>query len=95
MQALRSRGNIRVWAVVLSLAAASAFSGGETALAQDTTKETTTTGNRVFFRGGYGALLCDRAGELITDGHGAAGKNDGSGGYYLGGGADHMPTKGL
>jgi hypothetical protein len=95
MQALRSRRNIRVWAVVLSLAAAIAFSGGETALAEDPTKDTTTTGNRVFFRGGYGELLSDRAGELITDGHGAAGKNDGSGGYYIGGGADLMLTKDL
>ncbi len=95
MQALRSRRNIRVWAIVLSLAAAIAFSGGETALAEDPTKDTTTTGNRVFFRGGYGELLSDRAGELITDGHGAAGKNDGSGGYYIGGGADLMLTKDL
>lgn len=95
MQVLRSRGSIRLWAVVLSLVSASAFSSGVTALAQDTTKETTTTGNRVFFRGGYGELLSDRAGELITDGHGAAGKNDGSGGYYIGGGADLMLTKDL
>ncbi len=49
----------------------------------------------MFFRGGYGELLSDRAGELITDGHGAAGKNDGSGGYYIGGGADLMLTKDL
>jgi hypothetical protein len=40
-------------------------------------------------------MLSDRAGELITDGHGAAGKNDGTGGYYIGGGADLMITRDL
>lgn len=40
-------------------------------------------------------MLSDRAGELITDGHGAAGKNDGNGGYYIGGGTELMITKDL
>ncbi len=49
MQALRSRRNIRVCAVILSLAAAIAFSGGESALAEDPTKDTTTTGTACSF----------------------------------------------
>jgi hypothetical protein len=84
-----------VWVVAVSLAVASVFSGGGPALAQDTTKDTTSTGNRVFFRGGAGGLTSDRGGELITDGHGAAGKNDGSFGYYIGGGTDLMVTRDL
>jgi hypothetical protein len=32
---------------------------------------------------------------LITDGHGAVGKNDGKGGYYIGGGAEFMLTRDL
>ena len=90
MQVLRSRGNIRVWAVVLSLVAASAFSGGGAVLAQETAKETTSTGNRVFFRGGAAGLTSDRSGELVS-GQG----NDGSRGYYIGGGADLMVTRDL
>ncbi len=93
MQALRSRGNIRVWAVVLSLAVASAFSSGGVALAEDTAKESTATGNRVFFRGGYGGMVSDRAGELITDVYSKG--NAGTGGYYIGGGAELMVTKDL
>jgi len=91
----RSRGNIGVWVVAVSLAAASIFSGGGPALAQDTTKDTTSTGNRVFFRGGAGGLTSDRGGELITDGHGLTGLNDGSLGYYIGGGTDLMVTRDL
>ncbi len=98
MQVCKGSRNIAVWAVALSLVAASAFSGGGTVLAQDTTKETTATGNRVFFRGGYGEMLSDRAGEFITDVHGGLGggpKNTGTGGYYIGGGAELMITKDL
>jgi hypothetical protein len=62
-----------------------------TALADDTT----TTGNRVFFRGGYGALTSNRAGELITDIHGTSGLNDRKGGYYIGGGTELMITRDL
>jgi hypothetical protein len=91
MQVWKSSRNVGVWAVAVSLAAGSALCGVGTALAEDTT----TTGNRVFFRGGYGALTSDRAGELITDGHGAAGTNDGKGGYYIGGGAEFMLTRDL
>ncbi len=77
MQVLKSRRNIGLWVVAVSLAAASAFSGEGPALAQDTTKENTSTGNRVFFRGGAGGLTSDRAGELITDGHGVGGRKTG------------------
>jgi len=53
----------------------------------------TTTGNRVFFRGGFAALNSNRAGELFTDGHNTAGLNDDSTGYYVGAGTDLMLTK--
>lgn len=57
--------------------------------------EETTTGNRVFFRGGFAALNSSRGGELFTDGHNAlgAGRNDDSTGYYVGAGTDLMLTK--
>ncbi len=90
MQVQKSRGNIGL-CVAASLAAVLALSSVGTALAEDTT----TTGNRVFFRGGYGQMLSDRAGEFITDVHGVGGKNDGTGGYYIGGGAELMVTKDL
>ena len=91
MQVWYNKGHLRVWSAAGLFAMALAVSGAGTALADDTTS----TGNRVFFRGGYGELLSDRGGELITDGHGAAGKNDGKGGYYIGGGAEFMLTKDL
>lgn len=49
----------------------------------------------MFFRGGAAGLTSDRAGELITDGHGLTGLNDGSLGYYIGGGTDLMVTRDL
>jgi hypothetical protein len=55
-------------------------------------EDTTRTGNRVFFRGGFAALNSDRGGELFVDGHNALGSNDGSTGYYLGAGTDLMLT---
>lgn len=93
MQVCKGSKNIAVWAVALSLVAASAFLDGGTVLAQETAKETTATGNRVFFRGGYGEMLSDRAGELITDVYSKG--NAGTGGYYIGGGAELMITKDL
>jgi hypothetical protein len=51
-----------------------------------------TTGNRVFFRGGFAALNSDRSNELFTDGHSFAGSNGGSNGYYVGAGTDLMLT---
>lgn len=56
-------------------------------------KDTTSTGNRVFFRGGAAGLTSDRAGELVTDLH--TGLNDGSIGYYIGGGTDLMISRDL
>ena len=72
--------------------------GASTHLAEVLAEGTTSTGNRVFFRGGYGEMLSDRAGEFITDVHGGLGggpKNTGTGGYYIGGGAELMVTKDL
>jgi hypothetical protein len=89
MQVQKSRRNIGLWSVVVSLAAAFALSGTGTVLAEDTTS----TGNRVFFRGGYGQMLSDRAGEAITDVHTKG--NTGTGGYYIGGGAELMITRDL
>lgn len=56
-------------------------------------EDTTSTGNRVFFRGGYAQLSSDRSGELFTDGH--TSRNNDTGGYYVGGGEDIMMTKDL
>ncbi len=47
----------------------------------------------MFFRGGFAALSSGRGGELFTDGHNAAGQNDGTGGYYVGAGTDLMLTR--
>ena len=90
MQVCKRSRNIAVWAVAASLIVASGFWG-----APASAEDPTPTGNRVFFRGGYGQMLSDRGGELITDGHGVAGKNDGTSGYYIGGGTDLMVTKDL
>ena len=91
MQIQKSRRNIGLWAVAASLAAAFALGEVLPALAEDTTA----TGNRVFFRGGYARLDINRGGELFTDGHSAAGSNDAHSGYYVGGGTDLMMTKDL
>lgn len=91
---MREKGgqrNVGRWIAVVGIAAGVAVSIGQLVWAGDTT----TTGNRVFFRGGYGEMLSDRAGELITDVHRAGGKNDGTGGYYIGGGAELMITRDL
>lgn len=69
--------------------------GASAHLAEVLAEGTTSTGNRVFFRGGYGELLSDRGGEAITDVHGTFGKNSGTGGYYIGGGAELMISKDL
>lgn len=60
-------------------------------------EEATSTGNRVFFRGGFAALSSDRGGELFTDVGNilGRGRNDGSTGYYVGAGEDVMMTKDL
>ncbi|WP_447976959.1 hypothetical protein [Candidatus Nitrospira bockiana] len=53
------------------------------------------TGNLVFFRGGWAGLTSNRGGEVFTDVGGASGLNDGSSGYYVGGGLDLMLSKNL
>jgi opacity protein-like surface antigen len=77
--------------VLLLIAAAPAVCAVSPVSAEDTTS----TGNRVFFRGGYAKLSSDRSNELFTDGHSAAGSNNNTGGYYIGGGEDIMMTKDL
>ena len=84
----RSR-NIGVWCAAVAIAAGLAVCGVLPASAEDTAS----TGNRVFFRGGFAALNSNRAGELFTDGHRAVGQNDGSSGYYVGAGTDLMLTR--
>jgi hypothetical protein len=57
------------------------------------------TGNRVFFRGGFAGATSDRSSELFTNVHGAAiplgvgGNAGGSTGYYVGGGMDLMLSR--
>jgi hypothetical protein len=89
MQVWKSSKNIGLWAVAVSLAAGAALCGMGTALAEDTT----TTGNRVFFRGGAAGLTSNRGGETITDA--GTGLNNGTKGYYIGGGTELLITKDL
>ena len=83
--------NIGVWCAAVAIAAGLAVCGVLPASAEDTTP----TGNRVFFRGGFAALNSDRAGEVFTDVFGASGRNDGNSGYYVGAGEDIMLTRDL
>lgn len=50
-------------------------------------------GHQVFFRGGAVFLTNNRGGEVFTDTNGASGENNGSTGYYVGGGLDLLLTK--
>jgi opacity protein-like surface antigen len=52
-------------------------------------------GNVVFFRGGWVGLNSDRGGEVFTDVGGTTGRNNGSSGYYVGGGVDLLLSKNL
>lgn len=83
--------SIGTWCAGIVIAGGLAASGVSPALAEDTTS----TGNRVFFRGGFAGLSSGRGGELFTDGHNTAGRNDGTSGYYVGAGTDLMLTKDL
>ena len=85
MQGWRTKWNIGVKSVAAAIALALAVCGVLPASAHELS-----TGNRVFFRGGFAALNSDRAGELVTDAH--TGANDGSTGYYVGAGTDLMLT---
>lgn len=91
MQVRKMGRNIGAWSVAAVIAAGLAVSGVPPALGEDTTS----TGNRVFFRGGYAGLNSGRGGELFVDGHNAAGQNDGTSGYYVGAGTDLMLTRDL
>lgn len=82
--------NIGVWRATAAIAVALAVCGVLPASADEIT-----TGNRVFFRGGFAALNSGRGGELFTDAHsglGAGPTNNGSTGYYVGAGTDLMLT---
>jgi hypothetical protein len=76
-----------MWCAAAAIAAGLAVCGVSPVSAHELS-----TGNRVFFRGGFAALNSDRSNELFTDGHSAAGQNDGTGGYYVGAGTDLMLT---
>lgn len=82
----RSR-NIGVWCAAVAIAGGLAVCGVPPASADEVT-----TGNRVFFRGGFAVPNSGRGGELFTDGHNTAGQNGGTGGYYVGAGEDIMLT---
>ena len=69
MQVLRIRGSIGVKSVAAAIAVALAACGVSPASAEETTR----SGNRVFFCGGFAALNSDRGGELFTDDQNAIG----------------------
>jgi opacity protein-like surface antigen len=82
-----------VKSVAAAIAVALAVCGAWPASAEDAS----VTGNRVFFRGGYAALSSNRANEVFTNTGQNAGlettSNDGSSGYYVGGGLDLMLSR--
>jgi hypothetical protein len=90
MQIRRTRRNIGAWSVALAIVVGLAVCGVWPALAEEIT-----TGNRVFFRGGYADLTSGRSCELFTDGNCVAGQNGATGGYYVGAGEDIMLTHDL
>ncbi|MER3423500.1 MAG: hypothetical protein C4293_09965 [Nitrospiraceae bacterium] len=86
---MSGRSEQRAWTAGLLMAVvAVAFLGPVWVWAEEAT-----TGNRVFFRGGFAGLNSSRGGELFTDGHNALGRNDDSTGYYVGAGTDLMLTR--
>lgn len=89
MQVWKSSRNIGVRSAVVAIMLGLSVCGALPASAE----EATATGNRVFFRGGYTETSSNRGGELFTDGHGAAGLNNSTGGYYVGAGEDIMLSK--
>lgn len=91
MQLRRTGWSIGVKSVAAAIAVALAVCGVSPASAEETTR----SGNRVFFRGGFAALNSGRGGELFTDGHNAigVGTNNDSSGYYVGAGTDLMLTR--
>jgi hypothetical protein len=92
MQSRRTGRNIGAWRAAIAIAAGLVVYGALPASAEDTTS----TGNRVFFRGGFAGLNSSRGGELFTDFHSGLGggpTNDSSTGYYVGAGTDLMLTR--
>lgn len=87
MQMRRTSWSVGAWFVAVVIVVGLAVCGAWPALADEIT-----TGNRVFFRGGYADLTSGRSRELFTDGHCAAGQNGATGGYYVGAGEDIMLT---
>ena len=89
MQVWKSSRDIGVRSAVVAIMLGLSVCGALPASAE----EATATGNRVFFRGGYAETSSNRGGELFTDGHGAAGLINSTGGYYVGAGEDIMLSK--
>ena len=83
------KGTGRVWGFAIAvLMVMSAVPFGAWA------EETTATGNRVFFRGGFAGLASPRGGEAFTDTYGIGNpRQNATNGYYVGGGLDLMLTK--
>ena len=93
MQVRRTGWSIGVKPAAAAIAVALAVCGAWPASADDMS----VTGNRVFFRGGYAALSSNRANEVFTSTGQQLGaettSNDGSSGYYVGGGLDLMLSR--
>jgi hypothetical protein len=75
-----------MWLAAMVMAAGVWCGGPSAAMADE-------KGNVVFFRGGYAGLTSNRGNEVFTDVNSAAGRNNGSSGYYVGGGLDLMLSK--
>jgi opacity protein-like surface antigen len=92
MQVWRSRGNLGMWVVAASLAAALALGAVGTALAEESAPG---SGNMVVFRGGYIHLDSGRGNELWTDARNplGAGLNDSQNGWYIGAWLDMLLSK--
>lgn len=90
MQVRKIWWSIGVWSAAAAIAVALVVCGVLPASAE----ETTVTGYRVFFRGGFAGMTSDRGGELFTDLNRAGGSsNTGNRGYYVGAGEDIMLSK--
>jgi len=92
MQVRRTGWSIGVKSVAAAIAVALAVCGVSPASADDGGS----TGNRVFFRGGFAALTSPRGGEAFTDTYGIGNpKQNAANGYYVGAGEDIMLTRDL
>ena len=92
MQVRRTGWSIGVKSVAAAIAVALAVCGALPASADDGGS----TGNRVFFRGGFAALTSPRGGEAFTDTYGIGNpRQNATNGYYVGAGEDIMLTRDL